>query len=232
MISARRRSTTILGIDQEEPTPTASGTLAPMSSEPPPDLDWSPAAPSGHPFPTHRIVTSNSTRLELRATPSARRAVGVFGIMSVFFLAIAVGAVLEMIEEGISVTYVLGVSMCLGFGVLLGWLTLGGSYGRRIFDSEHGCYWPAPNVAAARRPPADAVPLANIRGLQITSERVDTGEGVIFDAYELNLVLIDGRRVNVIDHAGLAKVHATAEQIASFLRVPLWIEPSLSSTGP
>jgi hypothetical protein len=200
-----------------------------MSAEPPPDLDWSPAAPNGHPFPTHRLVMSKPTRLELRMTPSARRAVWVFALMAAFFLAAAIGSTFEMIQEGSSIEYVLGIPMCLAIGLLLGWLAVTsnrGSYGRRIFDSECGYYWPAPNVAVARRPPAEAVSLANIRGLQITSEQVDAGEAV-FDAYELNLVLIDGRRVNVIDHSGLATVHANAKQIASFLRVPLWIEPSL-----
>ncbi|HVH98624.1 MAG TPA: hypothetical protein VM869_07935, partial [Enhygromyxa sp.] len=68
--------------------------------------------------------------------------------------------------------------------------------------------------------------LSSIRGLQITPEEISGGESD-FTAYELNLVLDDGRRVNVLDHGNLEQLHDHAKQLAAFLRVPLWIEPKL-----
>ena len=43
-----------------------------------------------------------------------------------------------------------------------------------------------------------------------------------YTSYELNLVLRDGRRLNVIDHAHYPCLLADAEALAAFLRVPVW----------
>ena len=62
--------------------------------------------------------------------------------------------------------------------------------------------------------------------MQITPEEISAGESD-FTAYELNLVLDDGRRVNVLDHGSLEELHVDTVQIAAYLRVPLWIEPGM-----
>jgi hypothetical protein len=41
-------------------------------------------------------------------------------------------------------------------------------------------------------------------------------------SYELNLVLKDGRRINVVDHGGADKIRTDAATLADFLGVPVW----------
>ena len=41
-------------------------------------------------------------------------------------------------------------------------------------------------------------------------------------SYELNVVLQDGSRRNVVDHGNLDALRADARELAMFLVVPLW----------
>ena len=46
------------------------------------------------------------------------------------------------------------------------------------------------------------VPFSTIVALQLLTERVDGGDSADFNSHELNLVLRDGTRLNLVDHAG------------------------------
>jgi len=43
-----------------------------------------------------------------------------------------------------------------------------------------------------------------------------------FTSYELNLVLKDGSRRNLVDHGNLPALRDDARELAGFLIVPLW----------
>lgn len=59
-----------------------------------------------------------------------------------------------------------------------------------------------------------------IHALQLIAERYDRSSNQ--RSYELNLVLTDGSRLNVIDHGGLDVIRADAQKLAAFLGKPLW----------
>ena len=60
----------------------------------------------------------------------------------------------------------------------------------------------------------------------ILQERVSSssssGGSSRYYSYELNLVLKDGTRLNVVDHGGKSLLNANAETLAQFLNVPVW----------
>lgn len=189
-----------------------------MDDRPPPELDWSPVSPGGASFRTHQLVVGPA-RIELHPSANARAVIGVVATVGVIALGFVVwGFVVD--EPPAIVTA--GVFV-LTAGVLAPLLHRQLD-NRRFFDAELDRYWST--RGAARDPGPDAVPLSSIRGLQITPELVSGGEAD-FTAYELNLILVDGRRVNVLDHGNLERLHADATRIAAFLRVPVWVEPGL-----
>ena len=68
--------------------------------------------------------------------------------------------------------------------------------------------------------------------LQILSERIlhttDAGpHRTVFDSYELNVILEDGTRKNVVDHAKEAILRDECRRLAEFLGVPIQEETSL-----
>jgi hypothetical protein len=49
-----------------------------------------------------------------------------------------------------------------------------------------------------------------------------SGSKSSYTSYELNLVLEDSRRINLVDHGNRKKLIADAQIVAEFLGVPLW----------
>lgn len=67
--------------------------------------------------------------------------------------------------------------------------------------------------------------LRDIEALQVIAETIRTRSKNTtrsFTSYELNLVLHDGERLNVMDHGNRKKFAADTELISQFLNLPVW----------
>lgn len=94
-----------------------------------------------------------------------------------------------------------------------------------VFDRNEGWYWKgrtSPSEQATPRVRKDACRLAEIHALQILSEVVRHTKQGSFTSWELNLVLADGTRLDVVDHGSESDLVADARTLATFLSVPLW----------
>lgn len=189
---------------------------------------WGPASGGGASFKEHKLVEVSPRRLEFRIALAARVfyytlitvGVGCLGIALYFFMTGARG-------EG-------GLFAMLSFlPGLIGGL---GSYftGRpRVFDLDTGWYWKGrkPRDAEDLEQRNNCTSLKNVYALQILGETVHTpssgtgsdwSAGSTFDSYELNLVLNDGSRINVVDHGNIDTIRCDAARLSEFLGVPLW----------
>jgi hypothetical protein len=63
--------------------------------------------------------------------------------------------------------------------------------------------------------------LKRVHALQIISEFCKSKNSSYY-SYELNLVLDDGTRINVIDHGNQQAVRDDAQKLSGFLNKPLW----------
>jgi hypothetical protein len=105
-----------------------------------------------------------------------------------------------------------------------------------VFDKDSGYFWKGrkdPQQALMPEMSKDFVRLKDIHAIQLLSEecmmigRSGSGSGtrevkIPFYSYEINLVLEDGSRMNVIDQGNLNRIRADAKTLAQFLEVPLW----------
>ncbi len=64
--------------------------------------------------------------------------------------------------------------------------------------------------------------IRDIRAIQVVGENCSGSKGSRYRSYEINLVLKDASRVNVIDHGNLSQILLDAQQIATRLNVPMW----------
>ena len=69
---------------------------------------------------------------------------------------------------------------------------------------------------------ADLVKFSTIYSLQLISENIKGEGGSPFNSYELNLILNDGMRINVVDHTNLFKLRSEAQFLAQKLNIELW----------
>jgi len=95
----------------------------------------------------------------------------------------------------------------------------------RVFDRTTNCYWRSrkqPDTANAQSS-KKACLLDDIHAIQLLKESLGNARnGGGYASYELNVVLKDSSRLNVVDHSNHSQVRADAEKLSQFLNVPVW----------
>jgi hypothetical protein len=185
--------------------------------------DWFPAAPGGASFGTHRLVRVSANRIEFSATLGAKFFFLVFlfaglGVLCFQVNRIRIGQAYLLSQD--SLIPILVGSVFVVVGGCMYWF---GS-APRVFDQSRASFWhgrkePAMLNAAGRS--ENSTPLASIHALQLLTEYV-SGNKNSYYSYELNLVLNDGSRINVVDHGNLKRLRSDTQTLSQFLGKPVW----------
>jgi hypothetical protein len=94
-----------------------------------------------------------------------------------------------------------------------------------VFDKSKGYFWKGRNVPTEKnikRTLKEYTHLEDIHALQLISETCWRNEDRSYRSHELNLVLKDGRRINVVDHGVEGNIRECARRLSQFLEVPVW----------
>lgn len=185
--------------------------------------DWSPAKRGGTNFKTHKLVEVRMDRLEFKPT------LGVYLFCGVFIL-FGMGAILlGILMPGDTSTPDSQWAMIAPavFGVLFAGVGFGMYYYfsiPRVFDKTLGVYWRGrkePRHYADNPESGKGARLNDIHAIQLLKEYV-SGDKSSYYSYELNLVLKDGSRLNVVDYGNRKKLEVAAKKLAEFLGRPIW----------
>lgn len=184
---------------------------------------WTPAKGGGSNFCTHRLVRISPDRIEFRVSIGAKIFYMIFLLAG---LGIMIGFSYHNFSEGtfkFSVDIIMPMSIGLIFAAVGGCLLYFGTV-PVVFDKRERQFW------KGRRSPREVfdpkslkyfAEIDQIHALQLISEYC-RGDKSSYYSYELNLVLEDGKRINVVDHGNVNKIHDQAATLAEFLRKPVW----------
>ena len=185
---------------------------------------WHPLKSGGTNFCTRGLVDVGAHRLEFRATAGAR-------LFYLAFLFMGLGALIfipmAMASQGAAGRQVLmPILMGVVFTVVGGCMYYFGTT-PIVFDRGSNHYWRGrtnPDVVPDRHAADKWTDLEEIHALQIISEwcRGSGKNQRSYYSYELNLVLSNGDRLNVVDHGNARRLRDDAARLARFLDVPLW----------
>lgn len=185
--------------------------------------DWTPARGGGASFRTHKLVEVNSDRLEFRASMGAK-------LFYLFFLLAGVGVLIafsasKFSSGGLSLDMDTIMPMLIGlvFAIVGACLLYFGT-APVVFDRRRGFFWKgrkSPGEVIDYRTLQHCAELEKIHALQLISEYC-RGNRSSYHSYELNLVLEDGKRINVVDHGDQNKLREDAGNISAFLEKPVW----------
>ncbi len=183
-------------------------------------IEWTPASRGGSSFRTHRLIQTEFSRVEFKASAGAKIFYSVFAIAGLAFVTvfgIHLPSAPFSVEEAVplligAVFAVLGVLMFY-------WGTA-----PIVFDKGVGYFW------KGRKSPQDVLEVSSLKkcarldrihAIQLIAEWVTTGKSSFY-SYEINLVLEDARRMTVIDHGNLKWIREDAGKLSQFLGKPVW----------
>ncbi|MBI4429021.1 MAG: hypothetical protein HY562_07865 [Ignavibacteriales bacterium] len=182
---------------------------------------WTPAMGGGANFRTHKLIEVSPYRVEFRSSILTKVFYFVFMIFGLGFTILVTAALIlgkapamEMIFPALLglLFFVVGVLMFYFGSAPI------------VFDKTTGYFWrgrKSPQDVGDVRSLKHATPLSKIHALQLISEYV-RGNKTSYYSYELNIVLPDGSRLNVVDHGSLEKLRKDAKTLSKFLGKPIW----------
>jgi Zn-dependent protease with chaperone function len=186
--------------------------------------EWHPLKGGGTNFGTHRLDSSDQDLLVFKATKGAYVFSGIFTFIGVLGLVIPILAFIGMEnkEWGLLLFGIFFGGVFLTAGLLLfKFMTQ-----PCVFDTFYGCFYkgkkrPQDHIGMDRNSKNPMVKLSDVKAIQVIRERISSKNGSYY-SYEINLVLADASRVNVIDHGKHSAIIEDAEILATALGVPLW----------
>lgn len=185
------------------------------------DISWSPAKTGGANFKTHKLIKD---AFKIRFVPT------IFGhLFALLFAGVSIFLVLNEYTNIFNAT-IEGSSWLkkivpLVFAVASGYL-LYSSYRPREFDLKNKIYrfgWLKPEIEISHLDNKHCLSFSHIHAIQILDEIITDDDGS-YTSTELNLVLKDGQRMNVIDHSSRASIMEDAKYLSQILIIPVWYQ--------
>lgn len=164
---------------------------------------WSPLVPGGASFRTHRLVRVEGEGLELRKSLGSFLFGGLFALIGCAPVVVGLKNATNGELAGGVWASVLG-ALFVGVGAWVAWPS------RLAFDG----------LARVVQLKSGPVPFGEIYALQIVRERISGKTS--YWSYELNLVLRDGERKNVVDHGNLESLRTDARTLRDLVGCRLW----------
>jgi hypothetical protein len=194
-------------------------------------ISWEPLTPYGKMYCTHRLRQNVGT-LEFGPSPAALALVCFYAMLAAGILLIGLTVIRRRWSADDLAPCLMLATMCLVFAGLFAfrliatWRFVAHPI---VFDLTEGVLresvW---RDAETNQPCSDPepIPLFDVYALQLLCEyrREPLPRGGMreYFSFELNLVLKDGQRVNIVDHGNYRALSEDAQTLAAALDVPLW----------
>lgn len=173
-------------------------------------VSWEPAKAGGASFKTHKMVFPNDDSIKF---------VGTFGSYlfgAIFFVSGITALVLGFMDFHL-------LPIIIGFMFTVVGLFLIDYYSIPVFFNKRvGLYWKGRQSIFQRLftgKEGFSVKLEDIKAIQVIEEHISDEDGS-YDSYEINLVLTNNKRLNVVDHGNKKSAMDDAAHLAEFLGVP------------
>jgi hypothetical protein len=184
---------------------------------------WTPARGGGANFKTHNLVRKNTERFEYKSSALAVIFAVIFMLSGLAMMVLVPYSIIKTDQTisdvpSILVPVILGFIFAAAGGALMYFGTA-----PVVFDKRMGYFWKGrkrPDRNPGAKPLKCAARLNDIHAVQILSEYI--GGKQSYYSFELNLVLMDGKRLNVVDHGDLNRIQSDSQKLSDFLNVPVW----------
>jgi len=181
---------------------------------------WLPLKPGGANFKTNALVKVSSSVYCYQPSTGGKLFIGLFAGIGIIVIIVGLNM---LINGGVSAGF---------FPILFGSIFAGVAFFTyrtiampKVFDSSLGFFWighKQPGFSGDQKTDKNKLIYFNeIHALQILSERIRSKNGSYY-SYEINLVMKDASRYNLVDHGNYAQIRVDAELLAEMMAIPIW----------
>ena len=181
---------------------------------------WTYARGGGTSFRTYNLVKIDNNRMEFRSSIKSRLLHFMFILVPllIFLVGFLLSQIIPVKKELIIVQL---VPLSL---VVIGIIIYYFATAPIVFDKHKRSFWKGrtePDQISDKKKLKYFAKLEDIHALQIISEHC-IGENNSYYSYELNLVLKNATRINVVDHGDLEQIRLDSQVLSAFLDKKLW----------
>ncbi len=190
---------------------------------------WEPLKHGGNSHKNVNLIKLDSNTLEYKANTTSTIFTYLLLVGPIIFVLIRYFLFENMNNSSNIMAILIPIAITIGGAIATYFL-----YRPHKFDKKLGYHYKSYKNPASKREIKKThrwTPLSSVEALQIIKERVRT-KNSSYKSYEINLVLENGSRRNVIDHGNYEAVKKDAETISEFLGVPYWDAVSLYAYEP
>jgi hypothetical protein len=185
--------------------------------------EWTPLKGGGSNFQTHKLVNSGANQMRFKATIGARMFSSVFIVIGLLAPVFILNGINQADESVGMMDYLFPLIFGLIFAGVGGFILY--KYSKpAVFDRLNGFYWKGwkePDLLMVEGNSHESVRLGDIHAIQLIREYIRSDKSSYY-SYELNLVLKDGTRLNVIDHGNSNSIRQDAKILSEFIGKPVW----------
>ena len=186
-------------------------------------IKWTPLKRGGTNIRTHKLYRANPNRIEFKASVGAR-------LFYLSFLVIGCGILICLPYFTISYkgfalnnTTIIPILVASVF-IIVGTCLYYFCTTPIVFDKKSGFVWKGRNKREDiinKNNLKHFFELRAIHALQLISEYIKSDRKAYY-SYELNIVLNDGRRINIVDHSEKEPIEREAKKLSNFLGKAVW----------
>lgn len=184
-------------------------------------VSWEPKKGGGSNFKNRKLILKDSRTLVYKPTVFSYIFSGLFIIGPIAFFCVSFIINKNSFgEQFLELPFILMPLLFIGVAGFIAYNTLQ----PQGFSKQLGYHYKSFKKPTSQREVPDTkkwTKLDDVQAIQIIKERVKT-KNSSYTSYELNLVLTDASRVNVVDHSKYDQIKEDARVISDFIGIPYW----------
>ena len=183
--------------------------------------EWAPLKRGGTNICTHILDNSQRNKLIFKPTKGVLIFIGVFTVIGLIAL---IAPIVILLNQDLKQWSLLFISFSFG-GIFtsVSLLMFKNMAQQKVFDIFYSEYY------TGKKKPHDLIPnkknplisFRDIEALQILREHVRTNKTRYY-SYELNFVMKDAKRINIVDHGKINQLREDAKILSMHIGTPVW----------
>lgn len=181
-------------------------------------IEWGPAKSGGTNFKTNSLIKVSSSVYRYQLSIGGKLFIGVFGLIGFIVFIVALSLLISSNPTGY---FLLLFSLVFMAAAYFMYRSMGTPI---VLDRTMGVIWKGkkpPKFTGDQSASSEVIYTNDVHAIQVISEWIRSDKNS-YSSYEINLVLKDATRFNLVDHGNKQQILSDAQDLSEFFGKPVW----------